>query len=101
MKKFFGNVKQEFRKITWPTDKEMKASTIQVFVFMVVLSVFFAGIDAIISTGVNAATNDPAPIVEDGDYGWSTDDYSDFDELPGDDSDTDYDEEASDSEGDD
>lgn len=78
MKKFLGNVKQEFRKITWPTDKEMKTSTAQVFVFMVVLSLFFAGLDAIISTGVNAASNDdPAPIVEE----WEGGDYSDLNDL--------------------
>ena len=83
MKSFFGNVKQEFRKITWPTDKEMKSSTAQVFVFMVVLSLFFAGVDAIISTGVSAASNNdtPAPIVEEGDYEWATDEYSDFSDL--------------------
>jgi|GEM_PF-1572544 len=60
---FFGNIKQELKRITWPTDKEMKESTTQVFVFMIILAVFFAGVDAIISAGVVVATR-PTPIVE-------------------------------------
>ena len=73
MKKFFGNIGTEFRKITWPTDKEMKLHTAQVFVFMVVLSLFFAATDAVISAGVAAITNDNNPIVEEGDYDYGTD----------------------------
>jgi len=62
IKEFFGHIKQELKKITWPTDKEMKTGTTQVFVFMIALSLFFAGIDAIVSTGVVIATR-PTPIV--------------------------------------
>jgi len=79
MKEFFGNVKQEFRKITWPTDKEMKLHTTQVFVFMVVLSLFFAVVDAVISVGVDAATHTPSPIVEEGDYDFDLEDLLDYD----------------------
>jgi len=53
MTEFLGNIKQELKRITWPTDKEMKVSSAQVFIFMVVLSIFFAGIDALISLGVS------------------------------------------------
>jgi len=70
IKEFFGNVNQEFKKITWPTGKEMKLHSIQVFVFMIVLSLFFAGVDAIISTSVAAATRDN--VVE---YDYDDDDY--------------------------
>ena len=87
MIEFFGNIKQEFEKITWPTGKEMKLHSTQVFVFMIVLSLFFAGVDAIISTGVAAATGEEEPIIEEGDY-----DYDDLDELlNGDYDDDDYD----------
>ena len=76
MKEFFGNIKQELDKITWPTGDEMRLHSIQVFVFMVVLSIFFACVDAVISVGVAAATRDTAAIVEEGDY----DEY-DLDDL--------------------
>jgi len=56
MKEFFANIKQELNKITWPTGKEMKSYSAQVFIFMVALSLFFAAVDAIISTGVAALT---------------------------------------------
>jgi len=64
VKEFFGNIKQEWDKITWPTSKEMKQGTIQVFVFMIALSLFFAGVDAVVSAGVATANNEPDPIVE-------------------------------------
>ena len=85
MKEFFGNVKQELDKITWPTGKEMKLHSIQVFVFMVILSLFFAGIDGIISAGLAVATRDDAVVAE-GDY----DEY-DLDDLLDYDDDNDYD----------
>jgi len=53
MMEFLRNIKQELKRITWPTDKEMKINSTQVFIFMIVLSVFFAGIDALISLGVS------------------------------------------------
>ena len=67
MKEFFANIKLEFKKITWPTDKEMKLNTAQVFVFMIVLSLFFAATDAVISAVVYGATRE-TPIVEEVDY---------------------------------
>ena len=70
MKEFFTNINQELKKITWPTGKELKQHSIQVFVFMVILGLFFAGVDAVISTGVAAATGE--------DY--DEYDYEDYDE---------------------
>ena len=63
MKEFLNDIKQELKRITWPTDKEMKLHTIQVFVFMVFLSLFFAGVDAIISAGIALTTGSPEPTV--------------------------------------
>ena len=72
MKEFFANVRQELKKIAWPTDNEMKKYSIQVFVFMIVLSLFFFGIDAGISAGMSAVTPTPEPFfppfVEEYDY---------------------------------
>lgn len=56
MKEFFGNVKQEWNKLTWPTSKEMKLHSKQVFVFMLVLTLFFAGVDGVISFGLAVQT---------------------------------------------
>lgn len=76
----FKNVKQEWDKTTWPTADEMKKYTAQVFIFMVVLSLFFAGIDAVVSLGVSAATNNSDPIVVevDNDYDYDYDDSGDL-----------------------
>jgi len=85
MKEFLGNVKQELDKITWPTGKEMKLHSMQVFVFMVILSLFFAVVDGIISAGVATATRDNA-VVEEGDYDeYDLDDLLDDDENVDDD----------------
>jgi len=50
VKSFFKGVTKEFKKITWPTEKEMKKYTVQVFVFVAILSVFFFAVDATISS---------------------------------------------------
>ena len=85
MKEFFGNIKQEWKKLTWPTDKEMKISTTQVFVFMLILTLFFAAVDGVISVGIAAATGDDAA------YEAVDDDAADLDELLDDDVETDDD----------
>ena len=77
MKEFFANIKVEFKKITWPTDKEMKLNTAQVFVFMIVLSLFFAATDAVISAVVYGATRE-TPIVEEVDYDTDENDLTDY-----------------------
>ena len=76
MKDFFGNIKQEWRKMTWPTDKEMKLHSTQVFVFMLILTLFFAAVDGVISVGIAAVTETEDAYEVDYDY-----DASDLDEL--------------------
>lgn len=56
MKDFFGNIKQEWNKMTWPTGKEMKLHSTQVFVFMLILTLFFAAVDGVISIGIATVT---------------------------------------------
>jgi len=89
MKEFFKNIRLEWDKITWPTPKEAKQGIIQVFVFMIALSLFFAGVDALVSTGMAFANREPAPVVDevdDADYEDESDEtfYDiDLDELDG------------------
>ncbi|MCL2560389.1 MAG: preprotein translocase subunit SecE [Turicibacter sp.] len=52
MKEFFDNIGLELKKITWPTDKEMKLHSTQVFVFMLIFTLFFAAVDNIISFAI-------------------------------------------------
>ena len=47
--KFFQEVKQEGRKIVWPTRKETLITTAMVFVMVIIFSLFFLLVDNIIS----------------------------------------------------
>ena len=50
--KFLKEVRQEVRKVTWPTRKETIVTTAMVFVMVFILSLFFLGVDQILSSGV-------------------------------------------------
>lgn len=76
MYKFFGNIKQEWNKMTWPTSKDMRIHSTQVFVFMLVLILFFAVVDGAISVAI-VAPNRPDDAYElESDY-----EDNDLDEL--------------------
>ena len=47
--KFYKEVKQERLKITWPTKPEVITTTIMVFIFVILASVFFLLVDKIVS----------------------------------------------------
>ena len=47
--KFFKEVKQEGKKIVWPTRKETLITTAMVFVMVIIFSLFFLLVDNIIS----------------------------------------------------
>lgn len=47
---FFGDVRKEMKKVSWPTQKELIDNTIIVIVFSIILSVFIFGIDQLYST---------------------------------------------------
>ena len=47
--KFYKEVKQEGLKITWPTKPEVITTTIMVFIFVILASVFFLLVDKIVS----------------------------------------------------
>ena len=49
VKGFFKGVSSELKKITWPTEKEMKSYTAQVLIFVALLTVFFFLVDLLVS----------------------------------------------------
>ncbi|SMO97236.1 preprotein translocase subunit SecE [Gracilimonas mengyeensis] len=51
---FFDGVVKEFKKVSWPTQKELIDNTIIVVVFSIILSVFIFGVDQIYSTVLEA-----------------------------------------------
>lgn len=52
--KFIRDVRQEAKRVTWPTRKETTITTIMVFIFVIAMSVFFLVVDAIIAFVMNA-----------------------------------------------
>lgn len=51
---FFNQVRAETNKIVWPTREETVRTAIFVFIFMLMLSIFFLGIDTVFGLIVNA-----------------------------------------------
>ncbi|MFO6446246.1 preprotein translocase subunit SecE [Erythrobacter sp. NE805] len=51
---FFNQVKAETNKIAWPTWEETYRTAIFVFIFMLILAVFFLGIDSLFGMVVRA-----------------------------------------------
>jgi preprotein translocase subunit SecE len=49
---FLQEVRQEARKITWPTRKETMITTVMVLIMVVLASAFFLVVDAILKWGV-------------------------------------------------
>ena len=49
IKDFYKEVKQEALKITWPTKPEEITTTIMVFIFVFLSSIFFLLVDKIVS----------------------------------------------------
>jgi len=49
---FFREVRQEVRKVTWPTWKETQVSTVMVFIMIGIMAVFFLTVDGILRFGI-------------------------------------------------
>ena len=49
---FIRQVRQETAKISWPTRKETLITTVMVFVFVFIASLFFFGVDSLIAWAV-------------------------------------------------
>jgi preprotein translocase subunit SecE len=45
---FFQQVRQETRKVTWPTRRETIITTIMVLILSAVAALFFLGVDAVL-----------------------------------------------------
>jgi preprotein translocase subunit SecE len=45
---FLQEVRDESRKVTWPSRRELVVSTIMVLIMVVVASLFFLGVDAVL-----------------------------------------------------
>jgi len=50
---FVQQVREEARKITWPTRKEVMVSTVMVIIMVAMASVFFLIVDAILKWGID------------------------------------------------
>ncbi len=50
---FVQEVREEARKITWPTRKEIVISTIMVIIMVAMASVFFLVVDSILNWGID------------------------------------------------
>ena len=50
---FVNQVRTETSKVVWPTRQETVRTAIFVFIFMVILSLFFFGIDSVFNAVVN------------------------------------------------
>ena len=48
----FSQVRQEMRKVTWPTRKETTITTAMVFVMVILAAIFFLLVDLVLSFGV-------------------------------------------------
>ena len=47
---FVRQVRQETRKVTWPTRRETMITTVMVFILTAILSVFFLGVDWVLAS---------------------------------------------------
>ena len=52
-RQFLNEVGSELKKTTWPTQKEVVATTIVVIVFVLVCAAYLWGVDTLLSHGVN------------------------------------------------
>lgn len=54
---FFRGVKQEWKKITWPSKNDVVKQTAVVTVSVVALAALIAGVDALVKYGMNLLSN--------------------------------------------
>lgn len=51
--KFLQQVRTEVGKVTWPTRREVLLTTVMVFVFAALMSLFFSLVDLLIRSGLH------------------------------------------------
>jgi len=54
---FVRQVRQETRKVAWPTRRETMITTVMVFILTAILSVFFLGVDWVLASIVQLLLN--------------------------------------------
>lgn len=54
---FLQEVRAEGSKVTWPTRRETIITTIMVFIFVIITSVFFLIVDQVLRIGMGALLN--------------------------------------------
>jgi len=55
--KYVGQVRQEARKVTWPTSRETVTTTILVMIFVLLFGAFFFVVDWILANAVQFVLN--------------------------------------------
>ena len=56
-KSWFKGLKSEFKKITWPTKKDVMKQTVVVAIISVIVGLLIAGIDLLIKYGMDFLTH--------------------------------------------
>jgi preprotein translocase subunit SecE len=51
---FVQQVRREMAKVTWPSRRETMVTTMMVFIFVAISSVFFLLVDQVLSVGIKA-----------------------------------------------
>jgi len=51
---FFRQVRRETSKVTWPTPKEAGITSVMVFIMVVIMAIFFLGVDFFLNLGVQS-----------------------------------------------
>jgi len=59
--KYLGQVRQEGRKVVWPTPRETMITTILVLIMVVIFGIFFFFVDWFAANGVNFLLSIGAP----------------------------------------
>lgn len=49
---FIRQVRQEASKVTWPTPKEAGITSVMVFIMVLIMAIFFLGVDFFLNLGV-------------------------------------------------
>jgi preprotein translocase subunit SecE len=53
-RKFFPEVREEVKRVTWPSRKETSLTTLFVFVFALIAAIYFMIVDTIVHKAINA-----------------------------------------------
>lgn len=53
-RKFIPEVREEVRKVTWPSRKETTLTTVFVFIFALIAAIYFLIVDTIVHKAINA-----------------------------------------------